>query len=101
MTTFERLRFNYLRASFVQAKQEGKLPQWFLKQGLFWLIRTAFMIFVVTPTRLIWRYTERGCEDNDLVHIIKFCGGIVLYFLILGTIVCAPFMGNSAATVTH
>lgn len=98
---FESMRMNYLRMSYAKASQEGKLPQWFLKQGLFWLLRAIAMLLIVAPIKLIWRYTERGCEDNGLVHIVKFCVGVLIYVCILGAIVCAPFMNNSSAAVTQ
>ncbi len=98
---FESMRMNYLRMSFMRAKAEGKLPQWFLKQGVFWLIRTIVMLLIVAPVKLIWHYTERGCEGNDLTHIVKFCVGALIYFCILGAIVCAPFISNSSAPVAQ
>ena len=55
--------------SFMQAKEEGKLPQWFLKQFLLWgfrvLVKLPFVILcmlvrclVIRPVARIWQYTE-------------------------------------------
>ncbi len=95
MTDFERFRFHYLRASFMQAKQEGKLPQWFLKQGLFWLLRMVFTFVFAMPLKFIWRYTGR--DSDGLVHFVKFFVVALIYLCILGGIVCAPFMRTASA----
>ena len=92
---FESIRKNYLRMSYAKAAQERKLPQWFLKQGLFWLLRTMFMILLVIPVKFIWQFTGR--DSDGLVHLVKFCVGTLLYFVIIGALICSPFMQSSSA----
>lgn len=101
MSVFDELRQNYLRASFLQAKDEGKLPQWFLKQFLFWLLRVMFSLLVIIPVKflvvvpvgLIWKHTGRvdGHECGGLAHVLRFVLGSLLYFCFLGAIIGAIF----------
>ena len=94
MSDFETIRWRYIRLSFMQAKAEGRLPQWFLKQGLFFLLRTVISFLLILPLKLIWAFTGRNCEGS--AHVIKFCVGAFLYLLFLWALICAPFMGSSS-----
>ncbi len=106
MSAFDELRKNYLRASFLQARAEGKLPQWFLKQILFWLLRMVFTLLVIipfgllviVPIRLIWKYTEsaNGREGGALSHIITFVFLAFMYFGLLGGLISAIFSSLSS-----
>ena len=68
MSYLESLRLNYIRASYAQAEAEGKLPQWFIKQFLVWMLRVLITLLVVfpikllliVPIKLIWKYSGRG-----------------------------------------
>ena len=94
MSDFETMRWHYIRLSFMQAKAEGKLPQWFMKQGLFFLLRAIISLLLIVPLKLIWSFTGRNCDG--MAHVIKFCIGAFFYFLILWALICAPFMGSSS-----
>ena len=106
MGVFDELRMNYMRASYAQAEKEGKLPQWFLKQFLSWLLRIAFKLMVVFPIKLllvwpimlIWKYSGRGkngWECGAVAHLIKFLLFAAMYFCLLLGIVCGLFGSHS------
>ncbi len=101
MSFFETLRLNYMRASYLQAQAEGKLPQWFMRQFLFWVLRlllTLLVVFpikflLVVPIKLIWKYSGRkdGMECDGLTHFIRFSLFVFMYICVLGGIVYAVF----------
>lgn len=100
MGVLEALRLNYIRASYAQAEAEGKLPQWFLKQFLFWLLRVLITLLVVfpikllliVPIKLIWKYSGRGkngWECGTATHLIRFVLFTAFYLCLLGGFVHA------------
>ena len=101
MSDFDDFRLNYLRASFLQAKEEGKLPQWFLKQFLFWLLRLLFKLLMVipikflliVPIKLIWKYSGRkdGMECEGATHLLRFVLFAFMYLCVLGGVLCCVF----------
>lgn len=106
MSFLETIRLNSIRASYAQAEAEGKLPQWFLKQFLFWLLRIVFWLIVILPLKLllvgpiklIWKYSGRGkngWECGTATHLIRFVLFAGFYFCILGALVCALFNSHS------
>ena len=95
MTTYEQMKMNYLRASFLQAKEDGKLVQWFVTRGLLWLLRMVLTLIFVAPLKLIWRLTGRRSEG--VAHVLKFCLGALLYFCFLYALIAVTFMRSSSS----
>ena len=106
MTFLETLRFNYLRASYAQAEAEGKLPQWFFKQFLFWLLRLLITLLVVVPVKLllivpiklIWKCSGRGkngLECGTGTHLFRFLLFTAFYFCLLGGLLSVLFNSHS------
>ena len=101
MSFFETLRLNYMRASYLQAQAEGKLPQWFMKQFLFWLLRVLFTLLVVipikfllfVPIKLIWKYSgiKDGMACDKMTHLLRFLLFAFMYFCVLAGIVYTVF----------
>ncbi len=101
MSDFDDFRKNYMRASFLQAKEDGKIPQWIFKQLLFWLLRFLFRLLVIipikflliVPIKLIWTHSGRkdGIECDGTTHFLRFLLFTVIYFCFLGGILCGVF----------
>ena len=101
MSVFDEFRLNYIRASYLQAEQEGKLPQWFMKQFLFWLLRLLFMLLVVmpikvllfVPIKLIWKCS--GCKDGmecgGAKHLMRFILLVFMYLCVMVGTLCVVF----------
>jgi len=106
MSFLETLRLNYMRASYAQAEAEGKLPQWFLKQFLFWVFRVLITLLVIVPIKLllivpiklIWKLSGRGkngWECGTAVHLFRFLLFTAFYLCFLGSIFCVLFKAHS------